>query len=117
VERARAAREQGASNTRAIRERACSGGRADGRLIDCLKSFIFVGHQFWASQSQRLSQIKVWASFVPKNILLGPSRTQIPKFRKDCFGIGCGGKHFLAQILKFGIWDLGQFFCAVVETL
>jgi hypothetical protein len=50
-----------------------------------------------------------------KNILSGRSQTQIPKFGKDCFGIGCGGKRFLAQILNFGIWDLGQFFCAAVE--
>jgi hypothetical protein len=44
-------------------------------------------------------------------------QTQIPKFGKDCFGIGCGGKHFLAQILNFGIWDLGQFCFAAVEML
>jgi hypothetical protein len=64
--RARAAREQGASNTRAIRDRSCSRGRADGRFIECLKSFIFAGHQFWASLSQKLSQSTVWASFLTK---------------------------------------------------
>jgi hypothetical protein len=37
--------------------------RADGRLMECLKSFIFVRHKFWASLSQKLSQSAVWASF------------------------------------------------------
>jgi hypothetical protein len=54
--------------------------RADGRLMECLKSFVFVGHPFWASPSQKLSQSTVWASFVPKKYSFGSEADPNPKF-------------------------------------
>jgi hypothetical protein len=58
VERARAAREQGASNTRAIRERSCSQRRANGRLMECLKSFIFVRYQYEKRSNYNINVFK-----------------------------------------------------------
>jgi hypothetical protein len=54
---------------------------------------------------------------MPKKYSFGSESDPNPKNWEVCFGIGCGGKHFFAQILNFGIWDLGQIFCAAVGKL
>jgi hypothetical protein len=54
--------------------------RADGRLMEYLKSFVFVGYPFWASPSQKLSQSMVWASILPKKYSFGSEADPNPKF-------------------------------------
>jgi hypothetical protein len=56
----------------------------------------------------------------PNYFPLGRNLTQILNFGTECFGTGRGGKSFLAQIPKFGIWDLGfgtDFLCRGGDAL
>jgi hypothetical protein len=77
VERAPAARELGVSNTPAVLFAATS-----RRAVDGMFKIVYVLEQ----QTEILEHLHRGTK----------TQTQIPKFGKDCFGIGCVGKHVLA---------------------
>jgi hypothetical protein len=93
VEQARAAHGQGASNTRAIRERR-----------GMLKIVYICRHQFWASLSQKLSQSTVWASFLSKKYSFGSESDPNPKIWERLLWDRVRWETFSCPNPKF--WDL-----------